>query len=173
MQQVPQPHQGTNRTVWIVVGIVLVSVVVLVAVIGAGIFVAQGLNPVGPPRFTLQSTQGIDPCDFPSRFWNGGSGTDIEWQLPANRVPASSCSFSATFRNTGGAGGGHVTFAARYGPEYEDPQSYWHVRFIKDSVISCRADIPTTQSGSESSVRCGLSAPDPGEYLGHYTYSLS
>jgi hypothetical protein len=66
-----------------------------------------------------------------------------------------------------------VTFAARYGPEYMDPQGYWHVQFTVDSSISCPAEIPTTQLGGLASVRCSLSAPDAGEYMGRYTYILS
>ncbi|MGA7911387.1 MAG: hypothetical protein WCC30_07555 [Candidatus Dormiibacterota bacterium] len=149
------------------------AVVLVIAVIGVGFLLVEGLNPTGPSNFALQGTQGVNPCNFPPQFWNGGSGTPVEWTLPANLAPISSCSFSATFRNTGGTGGGHVTFAAEYGPEYMDPQGYWHVRFIKDSSVSCRADIPATWPAATATVKCSLSAPDPNEYMGHYSYVVS
>jgi len=149
------------------------AIVLIVLIAATGIVLIQGLDPFGPPHFVLQSTQGVAPCDFPSQYWNGGSGTAVEWTLPANFAPISSCSFTATFKNTGGAGSGRVTFAARYGPEYMDAQGYWHVRFIVDSSVTCPVEIPTTQPGGLASLRCSLSAPDAGEYMGRYTYMLS
>jgi hypothetical protein len=165
-------RRGSNRTGWIVGGAAALAILLVVAVIG-GVLLIQNLNPTGPPRFALQNTQGANPCVFPSTFWNGGSGTDIEWTLPAHLAPIASCSFSATFKNSGGIGSGHVAFAARYGPEFMDPQGYWHVRFIKDSTITCPADIPRTDSGVLVTVRCSLSAPDANEYMGDYTYTVS
>jgi hypothetical protein len=154
----------------IVLGVSGVAIVLLAVVAAVGLVLVEGLNPTGPPHFVLQSTQGVDPCNFPSQFWNGGSGTDVEWVLPANRAPISSCSFSVTFKNTGGTGAGRVTFAARYGPEYMDPQGYWHVRFIEASSVSCRADIPATPTATTTTVHCSLSAPEANGYMGHYTY---
>ena len=66
-----------------------------------------------------------------------------------------------------------MTFAARYGPEYMDPQGFWHVRFIAASSVSCHADIPTTVTATTTTVQCSLSAPDANEYMGRYTYKIS
>jgi hypothetical protein len=171
--QPPAPSRhASNGTGWVVAGGATLAVVLVAAVIG-GVVLVQSLTPTGPPHFALQSTQGVNPCDFPSQFWNGGSGTDIEWTLPAHLAPIASCSFTATFKNTAGAGSGHVTFAAQYGPEYMDPQGYWHVRFIKDSSITCPADIPRTAPGAPATVTCSLSAPDANEYMGDYKYTVS
>lgn len=158
---------------WTVGGATALAVLLVIGIIALGILFAQGLIATGPPHFVLQSTQGVSPCAFPSQFWNGGSGTNVEWVLPANLAPISSCSFTATFKNTGGRGAGHVTFVARYGTEYMDPQGYWHVRFIRDSSISCGGDFPVTPPGTAATVRCSLSAPDAGEYMGHYSYVVS
>ena len=164
-------RRGSHRAVWIVAGAGAMTLIVLIA--AGGIVLIQGLDPFGPPHFVLQSTQGVAPCDFPSQYWNGGSGTNVEWTLPANFAPISSCSFTATFKNTGGSGSSHVTFAARYGPEYIDSQGYWHVRFIVDSSVTCLAEVPTTVPGGLALVRCSLSTPGAGEYMGRYTYALS
>jgi hypothetical protein len=155
-----------------VAGGAAVAVLLVAAVIG-GVVLVQSFIASGPPRFAMQSTQGVNPCVFPSQFWNGGSGTDIEWTLPAHLAPIASCSFTATFKNTGGAGSGVATFGARYGTEYMDPQGYWHVRFSKDSSITCPADIPRTAPGALATVTCSLSAPDANEYMGDYTYTVS
>jgi len=157
----------------LIVGISAAAVVLVIVAAAAGLVSVVGLNPLGPPRLVLQSSEGVSPCSFPSQYWNGGSGTPVEWVLPANLAPISSCSFSVTFKNTGGTGGGHVTFAARYGPEYMDPQGFWHVRFIAASSVSCHADIPTTVTATTTTVQCSLSAPDANEYMGRYTYKIS
>ena len=148
--------------------LVLASTVLLLGAPGS----ACG-ETTGPPHFVLQSTQGVDPCLFRDQFWNGGSGTDVEWVLPARLSPISSCSFTATFKNTGGGGAGHVMFTARYGPESVDPQGYWHVRFIEGATITCSRDLPPTQPAAVSAVKCSLSAPDSGQFMGDYTYGFS
>jgi hypothetical protein len=162
-----RPPMPTTTRGWLVIS------VLLLALPSCGLGPAQHGESIGPPHFVIESTQGVNPCVFPSQYWNGGSGTDVEWVLPAHQAPISSCSFTSTFKNTGGPGAAHVMFGARFGPESFDLQGYWHVRFIKDAMITCSADLPITRSGDVATVKCSLSTPDAGEYMGEYTYGLS